>query len=65
MPANAYNPRLEEAAQFLKSPDFVPIDSQPASQIRIANYRYAFSSKANFNKLWLPRRFRLWQMFSG
>ena len=30
MPANEHNPRLEEAVQFLKSPDFVPTDSQPA-----------------------------------
>ena len=30
MPADAYNPRLEEALQFLKGPDFVPTDSQPA-----------------------------------
>ncbi len=30
MPANAHNPRLEEALQFLKGPDFVPTDSQPA-----------------------------------
>ncbi len=30
MPANASNPRLEEAIQFLKGPDFVPADSQPA-----------------------------------
>ncbi len=29
-PANAYNPSLEEAVQFLKGPDFVPTDSQPA-----------------------------------
>jgi pimeloyl-ACP methyl ester carboxylesterase len=29
-PANAYNPRLEEALHFLKGPDFVPADSQPA-----------------------------------
>ena len=65
MPAKEYDWRLEQALRFLKSPDFVPTDSQPASQIRIANYRYTFSSKANFNKLWLPRRFRLWQMFSG
>jgi pimeloyl-ACP methyl ester carboxylesterase len=30
MPANEHNPRLEEALQFLKSPDFVSTDSQPA-----------------------------------
>ena len=30
MPANAPNPRLEEAVQFLKGPDFVPTESQPA-----------------------------------
>jgi pimeloyl-ACP methyl ester carboxylesterase len=30
MPAKAYNPRLEEALQFLKGPNFVPTDSQPA-----------------------------------
>ena len=30
MPANEHNPRLEEAIQFLKGPDFVPTDSQPA-----------------------------------
>jgi pimeloyl-ACP methyl ester carboxylesterase len=30
MPANEHNPRLEEAVQFLKGPDFVPTDSQPA-----------------------------------
>jgi hypothetical protein len=30
MPANAYNRRLEEALQFLKGPDFVPTESQPA-----------------------------------
>jgi pimeloyl-ACP methyl ester carboxylesterase len=29
-PANACNPRLEEALQFLKGPDFIPTDSQPA-----------------------------------
>jgi len=28
--ANASDPRLEEALQFLKGPDFVPADSQPA-----------------------------------
>ena len=28
MPANKHNPRLEEAVQFLKGPDFVPTDSQ-------------------------------------
>lgn len=30
LPANAGNPRLEEAIQFLKGPDFVLTDSQPA-----------------------------------
>ncbi len=30
IPANASNPRLQEALQFLKGPDFVPTDSQPA-----------------------------------
>ena len=30
MPANEHNPRLEEALRFLKSPDFLPTDSQPA-----------------------------------
>ena len=32
MPANAFgrNPRLEEAIEFLKGPDFIPPDSQPA-----------------------------------
>src|SRR6266487_6720557 len=30
MPAHEHNPRLEEAVQFLKGPDFVPTDSQPA-----------------------------------
>ena len=30
MPANEYDWRLEEALRFLKSPDFVPTDSQPA-----------------------------------
>jgi pimeloyl-ACP methyl ester carboxylesterase len=30
MPANEHDPRLEEALQFLKGPDFVPTDSQPA-----------------------------------
>jgi len=30
MPANACNPRVQEALQFLKGPDFVPTDSQPA-----------------------------------
>jgi len=30
MPANADNPRLEEALQFLKSPDFIPNASEPA-----------------------------------
>ena len=30
MPAIERQPRLEEAVQFLKSPDFVPKDSQPA-----------------------------------
>jgi hypothetical protein len=29
-PAKPSNPRLEEAVQFLKGPDFVPADSQPA-----------------------------------
>jgi pimeloyl-ACP methyl ester carboxylesterase len=29
-PGNAPKPRLEEAIQFLKGPDFVPADSQPA-----------------------------------
>ena len=29
MPANEHNPRLEEAVQFLKGPDFIPT-SQPA-----------------------------------
>jgi len=27
---NGQNPRLEEALQFLKGPDFIPADSQPA-----------------------------------
>jgi pimeloyl-ACP methyl ester carboxylesterase len=30
MPAKASNPKLEEAIQFLKGPDFVPAGSQPA-----------------------------------
>jgi hypothetical protein len=30
MPAKEYDWRLEEALRFLKSPDFVPIGSQPA-----------------------------------
>jgi pimeloyl-ACP methyl ester carboxylesterase len=30
MPADLSNPRLEEAIQFLKGPDFIPTDSQPA-----------------------------------
>src|SRR2546430_9348794 len=30
MPANEHNPRLEEGVRFLKGPDFVPTDSQPA-----------------------------------
>jgi len=30
MPAHEHNPRLEEAVQFLKGPDFVPADSRPA-----------------------------------
>jgi pimeloyl-ACP methyl ester carboxylesterase len=30
MPAHEHNPRLEEAVQFLKGPDFVPADSQAA-----------------------------------
>src|SRR6266568_5913759 len=30
MPANEYDWRLEEALRFLKSPDFVSTDSQPA-----------------------------------
>lgn len=30
MPANISNPRLEEAVQFLKEPDFIPAESQPA-----------------------------------
>jgi len=30
MPANASDARLEEALQFLKGPDFVPTESQPA-----------------------------------
>lgn len=32
MPANTFtrNPRLEEAAQFLQGPDFIPVESQPA-----------------------------------
>jgi hypothetical protein len=29
-PSNAHDPRLEEALQFLKGPDFVRTDSQPA-----------------------------------
>lgn len=28
--ANGRNPRLEEALQFLKGPDFIPAESQPA-----------------------------------
>ena len=27
---NAQNPRLEEALKFLKGPDFIPAESQPA-----------------------------------
>src|SRR4030095_2466455 len=30
MPAKEYDWRLEEALRFLKGPDFVPTDSQPA-----------------------------------
>ena len=30
MPAHEHNPRLDEAVQFLKGPDFVPADSRPA-----------------------------------
>ena len=30
MPANDLNSRLEEALQFLKGPDFIPVESQPA-----------------------------------
>ena len=30
MPANEFDWRLEEALQFLKGPDFLPTDSQPA-----------------------------------
>ncbi|HLH54230.1 MAG TPA: alpha/beta fold hydrolase [Verrucomicrobiae bacterium] len=30
MPAQSGNPRLEKAIEFLKSPDFIPADSQPA-----------------------------------
>src|SRR3989441_7500438 len=30
MPANDLNSKLEEAIQFLKGPDFIPTDSQPA-----------------------------------
>ena len=29
-PPNAQGPRLEEALQFLKGPDFIPAESQPA-----------------------------------
>ena len=29
-PADGRNPRLEEALQFLKGPDFIPEESQPA-----------------------------------
>ena len=29
-PADGRNPRLEEALQFLKGPDFIPAESQPA-----------------------------------
>ena len=37
---------------------------QPGDPLRAAGYRYAFRSKANFNKLWLPCKLSLWQMFS-
>jgi len=30
MPANDLNSKLEEALQFLKGPDFIPAESQPA-----------------------------------
>jgi hypothetical protein len=30
MPADEYNPELEEAIECLKSPDFIPPDSAPA-----------------------------------
>src|SRR5215510_2480150 len=30
MPADDLNSKLEEAIQFLKGPDFIPADSQPA-----------------------------------
>ena len=30
MPANDLNSRLEEALKFLKDPDFIPTQSQPA-----------------------------------
>ena len=33
------NPRLEEALQFLKGPDFIPVESQPAQIVFVPTNR--------------------------
>src|ERR1035438_4861353 len=46
------NPRLEEALQFLKGPDFIPAESQPA--------RVVFNPDESENRRFAPRGAGAW-----
>jgi len=44
IPADVANPRLEEALGFLKGPEFIPDDSQPARVEFNGSFHFRFST---------------------